>query len=126
MKKILLICALFVGLTAAHAQTPGKSDPEAKAKGLQKQLNLSDKQTAKVADIYKESAAKFDAIKKKDHGETNKMMADITPLRSATISRIKAVLTPAQAIKYDHLVKDTKSSSLNSGWSDGWSTPPAN
>ncbi len=123
MKKILLICALFIGITAAgHAQSaPGKSDPVSKAKGLQKELKLSDKQTAKVADIYKESSSKFEAIKVKDHGETNKMLADIAPLRAATNKKIKAVLTPSQAVKYDHLVKNAKSSNLNGGWSDGWS-----
>lgn len=124
MKNLLLICCLFFGITAAsRAQAPKvANNPVEKAKGLQKQLNLSDKQTEKVTAIYKESAEKFDKIKVKDNGNTNKMLADVTPLRTATIKKIKDVLTPAQATKYDKLVKDSKSASLNSGWSDGWSS----
>jgi protein CpxP len=120
MKKILLICCLFIGLTAAaNAQT---ADPMEKAKGLQKQLNLTDKQTEKVGVIYKESSEKFDKIKAEDHGNTNKMMVSVGPLRTATIKKIKAVLTPTQTVKYDRLVKESKNSTLNGGWSDGWSS----
>ncbi|ASU36388.1 hypothetical protein MuYL_4503 [Mucilaginibacter xinganensis] len=115
---------MFIGLTtASNAQGPKiVTDPVEKAKGLQKQLNLSDKQTEKVSAIYKESVEKFDKIKVKEHGNTNKMLADVAPLRVATIKKIKEVLTPAQAVKYDKLIKESKSSSLNGGWSDGWSS----
>lgn len=123
MKKILLICCLFIGLTAAgYAQTshPAPGNPEEKAKGLQKELKLTDDQTTKVAAIYKESSEKFEKIKAKEHGNTDKMVVAIRPLREATIKKIKGVLTPAQAVKYDKLVKDTKGTGGN-GWSDGWS-----
>ena len=124
MKKLLLICCLFIGITtASRAQAPKVgTDPVEKAKGLQKQLNLSDKQTEKVSAIYKESVEKFDKIKVKEHGNTNKMLADVAPLRVATIKKIKGVLTPVQAVKYDKLVKESKNSSTNGGWSDGWSS----
>ena len=124
MKKLLLICCLFIGLTtASRAQAPKVgADPVEKAKGLQKQLNLSDKQTEKISAIYKESVEKFDKIKVKEHGNTNKMLADVAPLRVATIKKIKGVLTPAQVVKYDKLIKESKNSNLNGGWSDGWSS----
>ncbi len=119
MKKLALICCLFIGLIAtANAQTT--TDPVQKAKGLQKQLKLSDNQTSKVAAIYTESAKKFDKIKVDEHGNTNKMLVAVGPLRTATIKKIKAVLTARQAAKYDVLVKESKNSSLNGGWSDGW------
>jgi len=124
MKKILLICCLFIGITAAsYAQvhTIG-TNPVEKAKGLQKQLNLTNKQTEKVSAIYKESVEKFDKIKVKENGNTNKMLADVAPLRVATIKKIKTVLTPSQKVKYDKLVKESKNSSLNGGWSDGWTS----
>ncbi|TWI94831.1 hypothetical protein JN11_04613 [Mucilaginibacter frigoritolerans] len=126
MKRVLLICCLFIGVTiACHAQTSSANNPVEKAKGLQKQLKLSDGQTSKVAAIYKESAEKFDKIKTQDHGNTDKMLADVGPLRTATIKKIKAILTPTQAIKYDKLVTDSKNSTLNGGWSDGWSSAEA-
>src|ERR1700744_6232857 len=123
MKRLLLICCLFIAITTlSRAQNKAVSAPVEKAKSLQKQLKLSDKQTEKVSEIYKESVKKFDEIKVKEHGNTNKMLADVAPLRTATIKKIKAVLTPAQAVKYDKLIKESKSGSLNGGWSDGWSS----
>jgi protein CpxP len=127
MKKILLICCLFIGLTAAgYSQTshPAVGNPEEKAKGLQKELKLTDGQTTKIAAIYKESAEKFEKIKKDEHGNTDKMVVAIRPLREATVKKIKAVLTPAEAVKYDKMIKDTKGG--GSGWSDGWSATSGN
>ena len=124
MKKILLVCCLFIGFTAvglAQTNSTPASEPEVKAKGLQKELNLSDGQTAQVAVIYKESFRKFDKIKVAEHGNTNKMLVDIGPLRTATIKKIKAVLTVHQKVKYDKLLKETDKSSVNGGWSDGCS-----
>ena len=125
MKKLLLMCCLFIGFTTAsraQANHPASTDPAEKAKGLQKELKLSDKQTTKVAVIYQESYQKFDKIKTAEHGNTNKMLADIGPLRTATIKKIKAILTPEQKVKYDKLIKGSNSSVSNGGWSDGWSS----
>ena len=122
MKKILLICCLVISITAARAQGthPHVGTPQEKAKGLQKELKLTDKQTEKIQAIYKESAEKFEKIKKDEHGNTDKMVVAIRPLREAPVKKIKAVLTPAQVAKYDKLVNDTKCG--GNGWSDGWSS----
>jgi len=124
MKKILLAWCLIVGsIAASHSQTSHPapaSDPAGKAKGLQKQLKLTDSQTSKVAVIYQESAQKFEKIKTQDHGNTDKMITDIRPLRVSTIKKIRALLTPVQALSYDKLVKEPSSSGLNGGWSGGW------
>ena len=123
MKKILLICCLLAGLTSAGlAQNhPGVTDPAEKAKSLQKELKLTDHQTSKITSIYVESSQKFDKIKAEEHGNTDKMLVAIRPLRASTIKKIKNVLTPSQAVKYDRMVKDTKGGGGN-GWSDGWSS----
>ena len=119
MKKLFLMCCLFIGIIAtANAQAP--SDPAKKAKGLQTELKLSDSQTSKVAVIYQESAQKFDKIKVKENGNTDKMIKDIGPLRAATVKKIKAILTPSQSAKYDALLKDKNNLALNGGWSGGW------
>lgn len=121
MKRILLLCCLFVGLTAAsYSQTKTTTDPVEKAKGLQKELKLTDAQTQKVAAVYKESSEKFDKIKVADKGNTDKIMKDIGPLRTETIKKIKGILTPTQAANYDKLIKENKGGKSN-GWSDGWS-----
>jgi len=126
MKKLLFVCCLLIGsIAASRAQSnhSGPSgDPVEKAKGLQKQLKLSDGQTSKVAVIYQESAQKFDKIKKQDNANTNKMLKDVGPLRTATIKKIKELLTPSQKAGYDKLLKETQNPSLNGGWSDGWSS----
>jgi len=115
---------MLIGVIAsAHAQgnSPAPSaDPVKKAKGLQKELKLTDAQTSKVAAVYKESAQKFDKIKADEHGNTNKMLEAVRPLRANTIKKIKAILTPAQSAKYDALLKGSNNSDLNSGWSGGW------
>jgi len=122
MKRLLLVCCLSLGIVSMCFAQPTKiTEPEQKAKGLQKQLNLTDDQTSKIAAIYTQSSAKFDEIKKKDNGDTNKMLGDVGPLRKATIAKIKALLNKKQATEYDELVKQGKNSSLNGGWSDGWS-----
>ncbi len=123
MKRILLICCLLIGtIAASQAQTKmaGAADPVAKAKGLQKELKLTDEQTTKIAAVYKSSSEKFEKINLEEHGNTNKMTSRIAPLRAETIKKIKSVLTPAQTVKYDKLVKDPKQA--GNGWSDGWSS----
>lgn len=123
MKKLILICCLFIGFAvsgSAQVTHPKTTDPVEKAKGLQKELKLTDGQTSKIAAIYKESSEKFEKIKVAEHGNTNKMTTAVAPLRSATIKKIKAILTPEQAVKYDKLIKDPKNAAGN-GWSDGWS-----
>ena len=118
MKKLLLVCCLFFGLTTVLFAQP--SDPQKRAKGLQKELKLSDDQTSKIAAIYQDSAQKFDQIKKKDNGDTNKMLVDVAPLRKATIAKIKALLTNSQGEKYNELINENKGSGLQGGWSGGW------
>ncbi len=124
MKRILLICCLFITY-AAVAQVKSTNDPAEKAKGLQKQLKLTDAQATKIATIYKESSQQFDKIKAAEKGNTNKISADLAPLRTATIKKIKALLTPAQAVKYDKLVKQS-TTAAGSGWSDGWTAASTN
>ena len=121
MRKLLLLCCMFIGLAAAgNAQTKPGAKPVEKSKDLQKQLKLTDKQTEKIAVIYQESSDKFEKIKAADKGDNTKMMIDIKPLREATISKIKAVLTKEQTVKYDKLLKGSKAAG-GSGWGDGWS-----
>ena len=121
MRKLLLLCCMFIGLAAAgNAQTKPGAKPVEKSKDLQKQLKLTDKQTEKIAVIYQESSDKFEKIKAADKGDNTKMVVDIKPLREATISKIKAVLTKEQTVKYDKLLKGSKAAG-GSGWGDGWS-----
>ena len=115
MEKIWLICCLLIGFTAVnYAQvTHATNDPVEKAKGLQNELKLTDKQTTKIAVIYRGCAEHYERIKKAERGNTDKMATSVRPLRAATIKKIESVLTPDQAAKYAALIKDTKKSGVN-------------
>jgi periplasmic protein CpxP/Spy len=124
MRKILLLCGLIIGVSAAgfsQAKNVNTTDPAVKAKQLQKQLKLTDEQTKKITAVYEESAKKYAKIKADQHGDTNKMLVDIKPLRASTITKVKAVLTPKQSTEYDELLKSKKGEDGN-GWGDGWSS----
>ena len=122
MKKLMMLCGLIMGLaTAVSAQTAGVNSSE-KAKELQKQLKLTDKQTTKISAIYEESSQKFEKIKKEEHGDNVKMMVAIKPLRTETIKKIRAELTPVQKAKYDKLLTNkVKPGGL--AWGEGWASP---
>ena len=120
MKKLIFICVILIGIaTSGFAQTAAAATE--KAKGLQKELVLNSAQTAKISTIYKESAEKFEKIKVQEHGDNAKLTVAIRPLRVQTVSKIKAVLTPAQSIKYDKLLKSP--GSQGAGWGEGWASP---
>lgn len=114
-----MLCCLIIGFTTAvNAQTASSE----KAKELQKQLKLTDKQTDKISAIYNESSQKFEKIKKDEKGDNAKMMVAIKPLRIETIKKIKAELTPVQKAKYDKLLTNkVKPGGL--AWGEGWSSP---
>jgi len=121
MKKISLICCLLIGLMpVSYARArQSTSIPVEKAKGLQKQLKLTDQQTSKIAAIYKASAEKYEKIKKSEHGNSAKMATSVGPLRAATVKKIKAVLTAEQGTKFDALIKNKNSTDWSGGWSAG-------
>ncbi|WP_183565233.1 hypothetical protein [Mucilaginibacter sp. SP1R1] len=122
MKRFLLMCCLFIGLTTIVSAQTQAGAPNEKAKELQKKLKLTDAQTSKISAIYDESSKKFEKIKTEQHGDNAKMLVAIKPLRATTIQKIKAVLTKTQTVKYDKLLNDTKGAA-GTGWGDGWSSP---
>jgi hypothetical protein len=66
-----------------------------------------------IAAINKETLEQCEKIKKAAHGDSNKMSKALRPLRAATIKKVRSLLTPDQAAKYDVLVKHTKNAGLN-------------
>lgn len=121
MKKIALVAIMFFALlSAGYAQEklPANASRE-KAEELKSKLGLTHTQTVRVQGIYQESINKFERIKAKDHGDNSKMSIDLAPVRRETIEKIRSVLTRNQAIKFDHMIKE--SSSAGEGWSGGWS-----
>jgi periplasmic protein CpxP/Spy len=126
MKKILLMLVMLTGVvTAGNAQKivdSQKSEATEKAKILQKLLKLNDGQTAKISAIYQEAYAKFNEIKIRERGNTNKILEAARPLIAGTHAKIKGVLQREQAIDYDKLVKKNSIGDNNSGWATNQGT----
>jgi periplasmic protein CpxP/Spy len=89
---------------------------------LQKQLKLTDEQTTKIAVIYKEADERCEKIKEDMQGNHDKMVIPLRPLRAATIKKIEGVLTPAQTVKFQAMLKQT-AKDMRSGSKSGidWS-----
>lgn len=106
MKKLLLACALM-GSIAASAQPgsghPQRPDPEAHAAQLQKVLQLSDEQTAKVKKVFESGAQQNQALREKYKPQFEAFRVDMMKQREQTQSQIKAVLTPAQQKAFETL-----------------------
>ncbi|MBD1391894.1 hypothetical protein [Mucilaginibacter glaciei] len=115
MKKLMLICLFLTGITAASiAQT---LSPGAKSKELQKDLKLTNAQTAKVEAIFTGASKKLDSLKTATKGNSLAFEKSVPVLRKSTDAKIKAVLTPAQAASYDKVMKSKIAQNKN-GW--GW------
>ncbi len=117
MKKFLLACGLIGAISAANAQVTnthpvatmpashpqqcseayGKTwNPAAQATHLQKTLQLSDDQTAKVKKILEDSATQRKAIEDKYKPQLEAFHADMEKQHEQTHAQINGVLTPKQ------------------------------
>ena len=95
MKKLLLICCVVMGISAAgHAQ--GMPSPADRAAQLKTSLALTDDQTAKVVAIYTAQAKSMDSLRNAG-GDFSAMR----PMMTASNAKIKAILTPEQAATFD-------------------------
>lgn len=98
MKKLLLVCAIVVGVSAmSHAQGRQRRTPEEQAAALKTQLSLNDDQTAKITAIYAAQAKSMDSLRNAGGDFRSAMM----PMMQATNAKIKKVLTADQAAAYD-------------------------
>jgi protein CpxP len=117
MRKILLMCCLFLGITAvSRAQGGGqRMSPEDRAKQMQTSLKLTDDQTAKITVIFKTQATKMDSIRTAANGDRDAMRAAMGPLRTSTTAQIKAILTPDQASAYEKMMADMRAQRQGGG-----------
>lgn len=114
MKKFLSACSLIgvisLGAISAHAQPPQgdgsaakhpalrehKFDPGERAAHLQKALQLSDEQTAKLKKLFEDSAQQRKSIQEKYKPQLDAFHADLKKLHEQTQAQLNGVLTPKQ------------------------------
>src|ERR1700743_1497695 len=110
MRKFLLMCCLFLGITAvSRAQGGGqRMSPADRAKQMQTQLKLTDDQTAKITAVLQMQSTKMDSVRTAANGDRDAMRAGIMPIRTKANDQIKAILTPDQAAAYQKMMDEMR------------------
>jgi protein CpxP len=121
MRKFLFMCCLFLGITAvSRAQGGGqRMSPADRAKQMQTQLSLTDDQTAKITAILQTQQTKMDSVRTAANGDRDAMRAGMTPIRTATTTQIKALLTPDQATAYQKMLDEQRARMQQGGGGGG-------
>lgn len=117
MKKLLLICAFVVGVSAVSfaqdnngGQNGGRGrrggTPTQMTSRLKEQLSLTDDQVAKVTAIYTAQAKVQDSLRTASNGDRQAIRPAMTALRKTTNDKILTVLTADQAEKFKKQLAD--------------------
>jgi protein CpxP len=108
MKKVLLVCAFVIGVSAVSlAQGGGRRTPKEQVEQLKTQItDLNDDQVAKLTVVYTDIAKKRDSLMTAANGDRAAMMAGFMKLQPATDAKIKAVLTADQGKAYQKIADE--------------------
>lgn len=122
MKKLILACALLGGISAyAQAHDHDRQPPSAEARTaqLQKVLQLSDDQAAKVKKVFEADAQQHKALADKYKPQFEAFRADMKKQRDQTHEQLKAVLTPKQQQALEALHDARGKHHPGAGWGHG-------
>lgn len=115
MKKVLLVCAFVLGVSAvSFAQNNGGQNggrhrgvnPTQMTARLKERLSLTDDQVAKVTAIYTAQAKMQDSLRTVSNGDRRTLRPAMTALRKTTNDKIIAILTADQAEKFKKQLAD--------------------
>jgi protein CpxP len=108
MKKVLLVCAFVIGISAvSHAQGGGRRSPAEQTDQLKTQITgITDDQAAKITTIFTAAAKSRDSLRTAANGDRAAMMQGYMKMQPATDAKIKAVLTPDQATAYQKVADE--------------------
>ena len=110
MKKLLLVCAFVIGVSAvSFAQGGGRGGfggtPAQQIDRLKGQVsNLSDDQVAKLTVIYTAQSKTMDSIRTAANGDFSSVRPAIMKMQATTDTKIKAILTPDQNTAYQKVL----------------------
>lgn len=100
MKKVLLVCALALGVSAvSYAQGPPRRSPEEQVTQLKTQVTgITDAQAAKLKTVYEAQAKSMDSLM--NGGGMQGGFEGFQKVMTANDNKIKAVLTAEQSAAY--------------------------
>jgi Spy/CpxP family protein refolding chaperone len=106
IKQLLLTCAMVGAVATANAYAADQKDPRGpsvddRASHLQKSLQLTDDQTAKVKNILAAEDTQRKALHDKYQPQFEAFRADAKKLHDDTQTQVKGVLTPKQQAAFD-------------------------
>lgn len=107
MKKVLLVCAVVLGVSAVSlAQGPGGGGrmggtPDQQLERLKTQITgISDAQAAKIKVIYEAQTKSRDSLMAAAGDDRMAAFQKLAPITAASNAKIKAILTPEQATAF--------------------------
>jgi len=109
MKKLLLVCAFVIGVSAiSFAQGGGRMrmKPEEQAAALKTSLTLTDDQVAKATTFFTAQSKVMDSLRTAANGDFSSMRPAMMTMRKKTSDKIMAILTPDQATIYKKQLAD--------------------
>ncbi|HTH81436.1 MAG TPA: hypothetical protein VL490_00790 [Mucilaginibacter sp.] len=109
MKKVLLVCALVIGISAAsHAQGRQRMTPDQQVAAWKTSLSLTDDQATKITASLTGQAKSRDSIMTASGDDRRAAMQSFMKMQPVTDAKIKAVLTADQAANYQKTVVDPR------------------
>lgn len=125
MKKIMLVCAFILGVSAvSFAQGGGGGRPQRTPAEQVEQLKtqitgISDDQTKKLLVIYEAQTKSMDSLRTAANGDMAAMREKRAPLTAAYNAKIKAVLTPEQATAFQKMADERAARGFGGGGGGG-------
>ena len=105
MLMVSLFAAIVLFQNNSQAQFRRMS-PDDRAKSLRDSLGLDSSQTLKVKAIYEDAQTEAQSVMESNQGDRDAMRSAMQTLNEKTDGKIKAILTPNQAKKYEEIVKN--------------------
>ena len=84
-------------------------EPQVQLNRLSKGLQLTAEQQKQIKPMLEEEYASLKKIREDENLSPKQIQAQIEALRTATVAKVRAVLTPEQAEKYDTVSSEIKS-----------------
>jgi Spy/CpxP family protein refolding chaperone len=99
-------------------------DPARRTMRLQKQLGLSDEQTAQVKTVLADSGAKMETLRANQDLDPRDRRTQMMALRKDEETRLEAIFTPDQKAKYEEMMAQERARMQNRGGGPGGPPPP--